>query len=141
MQRAAASSPSSRPETPEEHPAKRQKLADHMPRSNSSSDLKAVQAALAADELKRQEALDRQAVEAGDTKWILNFTEAPNYTSASELTIISAGYNAVDSRRLPIADSDEVQQENYFSSLPVTGRKTFGNFSTIKEVRLTSPAS
>ncbi len=141
MQRAAASSPSSRPETPEEHRNKRQKLADQAPRSSSSSDLKAVQAALATDELKRQEALDRQAVEAGDTKWILNFTEAPNDTSASELTIISAGYNAVDSRRLPITESDEVQQDNYFSPLPVIGRKIFGNFNTMKEVRVTSRAS
>ncbi|KAI9868881.1 MAG: hypothetical protein M1830_005498, partial [Pleopsidium flavum] len=72
MQRAAASSPSS-PQTPEQSSPKRQKLFNDSSPATPSADLQAIQAALAVEEAKRSEALERQAAEAGESKWVLSF--------------------------------------------------------------------
>src|SRR5271156_330941 len=80
MQRAAASSPIPTPSTPDQPPPKRQRIGDSTPPSldpGSVADQRAVQAALAAEEAKRQIALERQAADAGDTRWVLTFKPDP----------------------------------------------------------------
>src|SRR4051794_26875518 len=77
MQRAAASgSPTtSTPPTPDEPSPKRRKKDSDSPSRpkkiniDELADQRAVQAALEAEEAKRQAALERQAADAGDTKW------------------------------------------------------------------------
>lgn len=79
MQRAAAAGVHTSPSTPSSQrddsdssipPAKRRQSGQN---SRTSSDQKAVSAALQAEEDKRQAGLARQAAEAGETNWVLEF--------------------------------------------------------------------
>ncbi|KAI0380899.1 hypothetical protein F5Y04DRAFT_256202 [Hypomontagnella monticulosa] len=109
MQRAAAS-PSSTPSTPatpnsDEQASKRRKVA-HKPakRDNSDSvaqiDQAAVQAAIAEEERKRQEALLQHAAELGDARWVLDIpNKAIDSTSAIQtpLNVVRVGFAQIDS--------------------------------------------
>src|SRR5208282_5563000 len=77
MQRAAASSPISTP-TPDQPSPKNTRNGSSPPANQDIellADQRAIQAALAAEEAKRQIALERQAADAGDTRWVLNFKQ------------------------------------------------------------------
>src|ERR1700722_8041877 len=78
MQRSAAkpTNTPSTPSTPAGPPSKRQRLStgSSFP-TTTSSDYEAVRAALAAEELKRAQAIERQAAEAGETRWGLSFRD------------------------------------------------------------------
>jgi hypothetical protein len=142
MQRAAASAPASSPTltTPHEPLPKRQKLnADSSP-STPSADLRAVQAAVAAEEAKREEALERQAAEAGETKWFLSFR--PEVTDGvgsalgngdgngrGALRVTRASYSGLDHESVAM-DHDE----GTFRSAAVVGRRSFGRFNRALEV-------
>ena len=88
MQRAAASSPT----TP---PSKRQRTSDGRatPR-HSTSDLEAMRAAVAAEDAKRQRAVDRRAADQGETRWRLSVREAPR--PAAELAVRAASFAELD---------------------------------------------
>lgn len=91
-----------------------------------SSDLEAISLALAAEEDKRREALARQAAEAGETQWVLDFPTAPAMTERS----IPPPPFAVAAASLDAEDDD----------VEYGGRIAFGNFKrkTRNQVRLLS---
>lgn len=87
-----------------------------------SSDLDAISAAIKAEEQKRAEAVARQAAEAGETEWVLDFAGAESPVSAypHQPYIISA-------------DSWDVEDEDLAG-----GRRSYGNFKR-KKVCLIPP--
>lgn len=141
MQRAAASSPISSPSTPDQPSAKRQKTdsAASPPSAfdiNALADQKAVEIALASEEAKRQIALDKQALEAGDTRWVLNFEQSGRQGSAAgrgSLRVQQASFAAID--RGAVAAPRVVYEEEESLDHPVmAGRRSFGKFNRRLEV-------
>ncbi|KAI9822695.1 MAG: hypothetical protein M1827_000414 [Pycnora praestabilis] len=143
MQRAAAStSPLSTttsysPSTPS---TKRRKLSDSYPSTSSTpiSDLEAVQAALAAEEAKRQEAVERQAAEAGETRWVLSFQDRMGSGggggSGGPLKVVSAGFAGIDGVRKEMGDGmrrDHVQDDENPRRPSDVGRRSFGKFNKV----------
>lgn len=137
MQRAAASSPIQSSPTPEEPSPKRQKKTGDSPSRaqvvDAMADKRAIQAAMEAEEAKRQVALDKQAAEAGDTRWVLSFDDqnvagrAPN----GALRVIQAGYANID---IPIPQHLKSVDEDDMSDRPaVVGRRSFGRFNKVLE--------
>src|ERR1700722_1891124 len=106
MQRSAAkpintpSTPSA-PSAPAGPPSKRQRFSTgSSPPATTSSDAEAVRAALAAEELKRAQAIERQAAEAGETRWVLSFRD-PEESGERKgrepaLKVVSAGFAVID---------------------------------------------
>ncbi|KAA6409027.1 MAG: hypothetical protein FRX48_07371 [Lasallia pustulata] len=132
MQRAAASSAIPSPQTPDHPSAKRRKLSNASSPATSSADLQAIQAALAADEAKRSEAIDRQAAEAGETKWVLSVRDegrAINSHAAGNLRVVTNGYVDIDCVR-----GMEMHGEEPWRPLMV-GRRSFGKFNRALEKR------
>ncbi len=124
MQRAAASTPpstpQSQPRTPDTPPAKRQKLS-FAPASTATppSDLQLIQAALTEEEEKREKDIERLAEEAGETKWVLSTANGEEGNGVGALRVTKAGYSDID-------------QETW---KPATvGRRSFGNFNRKSEV-------
>ncbi|KAI1492446.1 hypothetical protein F5X96DRAFT_377550 [Biscogniauxia mediterranea] len=111
MQRAAAS-PSSAPSTPnsEEQSSKRQKTSHSVtPQQdvNSLVNQRAVQAAIAEEERKRQEALLQHAAELGDARWELDIPpKAQNPQHARPLNVVQVGFAQIDSPDAAGDDSD-----------------------------------
>lgn len=119
MQRAAASKESSQSQPSEGSKTptpKRPRLSTEAQLSDSvdepSSDLEAISAALAAEEEKRKEALSRQAAEAGETEWVLEYPGSGN-TSQQQPVVIAAGS----------LDDDDISYG---------GRQAYGNFKRKK---------
>lgn len=140
MQRAAAASPSSSTHSsPDERSPKRRKTTSTSSPSKSNvdtlADRTAIQGALAAEEAQRQAALERQAAEAGDTRWVLNF-EDQNTTGASRtptLRVIEAGYANLDNVLSTHIESTEDAPKP--QDIPVVvGRRSFGRFNQQVEV-------
>ena len=139
MQRAAASSPISAPSTPDQPSPKRQRIGDS-PTPNlgvdSLADQRAVQAALAAEETKRQIALERQAADAGDTHWVLTFKpdlKTPQIEGKTAIRVVETGFAAID-HALPgkITSTDG---EGLNSDRPlIVGRRSFGKFNRTVQV-------
>ena len=136
MQRAAASSPSPAPTTPDQPSPKRQKLDSDSSPATPSADLQAVQAALAAEEAKRSAAIERQAAEAGETKWFLSFRpENGNVADGTfenghgSLRVINASYSGIDH-----SAATTHQDEGLFRPKVVVGRRSFGKFNRALEV-------
>ncbi|MCJ1486417.1 hypothetical protein MMC06_006594 [Schaereria dolodes] len=132
MQRAAASTPRS-PQTPDSPSSKRQKLSNPSTSATASADLKAIQAALAAEEAKRSDALERQAAEVGDTKWVLSFMEddaGRMHGRANGVAhVITTGYSDLDgSIRPQNADGEPWRPQ-------MVGRRSFGKFNRALEKR------
>lgn len=129
MQRAAASKESaqsqSRPsESPQTPSPKRQRLSSDSQSPNSvaqspkqSSELEAISAAIAAEEGKRKEAISRQAAEAGESEWVLDYPGAAdgNAQATSRPVVVDAG-------------SLDDEDESY------GGRQAYGNFKRKKSV-------
>lgn len=138
MQRAANTSPSSRaPPSPDEPSPKRQKK-DSNPSTptkfnvDALADRSAIQAALANEEAKRQAALEKQASELGDTRWVLNFEDQRALGGASPLTlrVVETGFANLDTTPLKVQYADDITAEE-----PVmVGRRSFGKFNKVLEV-------
>ena len=132
MQR-ASNSPSSAPSTPSEPPSKKQRLSNGSQLSpyNSSaastpkSDAQTVEDALASEERKRSEAIEREAADRGESKWYLSYKEPQAPAVESPLRIVSAGYSALDAS----GNNRSSEEENEGSKPPVVGRRSFGNFN------------
>lgn len=108
MQRAAASAAANEPQSTAETPSpKRQRGTSP---TTPQSDLEAISAALAAEEDRRREAVNRQAAEAGETEWVLDFETAPT-----------------PQPRVVLADSLDAEDEVY------GGRQSYGNFKRKKK--------
>ncbi|KAH6668840.1 hypothetical protein B0J14DRAFT_151546 [Halenospora varia] len=136
MQRAAASSPaSSTPSTPDEPPSKRRRTAtDSSPTTafdiNALADQQTVQRAVADEEAKRQAALERQAVEAGDTRWVLSFEDQSNAAVSAALRVVPTGFATIDRLSPLLIRSTEEEPEDK----PVmVGRRSFGKFNRVLE--------
>ncbi|EYE95548.1 uncharacterized protein EURHEDRAFT_514982 [Aspergillus ruber CBS 135680] len=116
MQRSAAANKSRAPaegtRTPESKRTRLSTEASPEPAAKPSSDLEAISAAIAAEEEKRREALSKQAAEAGDTEWVLDY---PGVQQAARPIVVTAG--SLD---------DEDDDESY------GGRQTYGNFKRKK---------
>jgi hypothetical protein len=137
MQRSAAkpTNTPSTPSTPAGPPSKRQRLStgSSFP-ATTSSDYEAVRAALAAEELKRAQAIERQAAEAGETRWVLSFRD-PEESGEGKgrepaLKVVSAGFAVIDA----VGDG-ELSKEKEGVGRTVGGRRRFGKV----EVRFVHP--
>lgn len=135
MQRSAAS-PASSPSTPSEPPSKRQRLSNgsHVstPSSTPRSDVQAVEEALAAEEQRRTEALEREAADRGETKWYFSFKEQQTTVQESPLRIVSAGFSMLDATRPTVDGFSEEDVDVDIST--AKGRRSFGKFNRSLEV-------
>jgi hypothetical protein len=126
MQRSAAS-PSSEPSTPDGRPAKRARLSNGSWNSSPvtpSKDQLAIQAALAQEEQKRSHAIERQAAEAGESRWVLS--ERSMELPAPKLRIVQTGWAELDSNDMEDEDDEE---ESRPQLRQVAGRMVFGKVS------------
>ena len=138
MQRAAASSPAnpSSPTSEEPSPKRRKTNLDSSPSKfniDALVDHAAIQTALAAEEAKRQAALERQATEAGDTRWVLSFEDHKHKTSGATLPlrVVQAGYANLDDSPASL----RISTQDDFEDKPVmVGRRSFGKFNRVLEV-------
>ena len=148
MQRAAASSPSpsnttSAPDTPPS--SKRQKLSNGSHNSTPSStptprsDAQAIEEALAAEEQKRNEALEREGARRGETKWYLSIQEpALPAVKPTALRVVSAGFAALDAESAVQPGLLSEDEDATGSRRPqMSGRRSFGKFNRKLEVRYT----
>jgi hypothetical protein len=133
MQRAAASSPQSDLSTSYQSSPKRQKISENGYSTPTSTNLQAVQAALAEEEAMRQEALDRQGNAAGETKWVLSFKEGDKLGRKSQpLRVVEASYAMIDSSPETLNVSGENNEP--WRQGNVAGRRSFGRFNRQLEV-------
>jgi hypothetical protein len=117
MQRSSVPSPTApRSSSPAEHSSKRQRLSNGS--RVSLSDYERGQAALAEEELKRSKAIDRQAAELGETKWVLSVQEPK--LEKSSLKIVSASFADID------ASDGESEMDGEETSARPTGRIFYG---------------
>ncbi|KAL4956510.1 hypothetical protein BDW69DRAFT_81696 [Aspergillus filifer] len=119
MQRAAASAatkensqPASAGESRDSTPQKRRKSGLDDTPATPTSDLEAISAALAEEEEKRRDAIARQAAEAGETEWVLDFGGADAVSQYAPQPVVLAD-TSLD------ADDDEMD---------FGGRQVYGNF-------------
>lgn len=137
MQRAAASSPNPSSPSPDEPSPKRQKKSadsPSRPKADRLADQRNLQAILAAEEAKRQVALDKQAAEAGDTRWVLSYEDQEKSAQASNggLRIIQTGYANLD---IPSPQQIKPMDDDDFEDRPaMVGRRSFAKFNKALEV-------
>jgi hypothetical protein len=106
MQRGAAKA-ASQPSTPTGPPSsKRVRLSNGGHTPGTPSDHEVIQAALAAEEKIRQEAVDKASEKAGETKWVLSFQDAKTGAGSGQLDVVQAGFAVIDAED----DSDEEEQ-------------------------------
>ncbi|KAH8702038.1 hypothetical protein BGW36DRAFT_424330 [Talaromyces proteolyticus] len=123
MQRAAASAAQPTVEEQPETPSpKRPRLSAPSSPAQPLSDLEAVNAALAAEEQKRAEAITRQAAEAGESEWVLDY----HGTGGSPVSAYPAKPSIL------AADSLDTEPQE-------SGRRSFGNFKPKKQVMIMDP--
>ncbi|KAF2652615.1 hypothetical protein K491DRAFT_718755 [Lophiostoma macrostomum CBS 122681] len=106
MQRSAAKSASD-PSTPDGRPSKRARLSNGTSAPNTPgtpSDHEAMQSALAAEERKRQEAIDKAVANSGETKWVLSYKDN---SRPQGMRVVHAGFAAID------ADEDGSEEDEF----------------------------
>jgi hypothetical protein len=138
MQRAAATAAAQSPsvEDPDTPSPKRPRLsANNSPATppQPSSDLQAISAALAAEEQKRAEAVARQAAEAGETEWVIEFPGAEGSSYSAPPGYHEAGSVLSAYRGQPVilaAGSLDAEDEDMIYG----GRRSYGNFKRKKQV-------
>lgn len=142
MQRAAAVSASnSAASTPDGRPAKRQRLSKGSsaatPTPFSPSESEAILAALAEEERKRSDAVEKQAAAAGETKWTLNVVEPPRWKAANTgLQVEYVGWAAIDASDSEDDESDSDEEEGAPRRTMVKGRMVFRKVSKIPPLAL-----
>jgi hypothetical protein len=108
MQRGAAKA-ASQPSTPTGPPSsKRVRLSNGGHTPGTPSDHEVIQAALAAEEKIRQEAVDKASAKAGETKWVLSFQDPKNGVRSGGLDVVQAGFAVIDAD--DDSDGDEEQR-------------------------------
>ncbi|KAG9230952.1 hypothetical protein BJ875DRAFT_470829 [Amylocarpus encephaloides] len=135
MQRAAASSTASPSTTHEEPPSKRRRR-DVDPSSfnvHALVDQKTIQRAVAEEEAKQQAALDRQAAESGDTRWVLSFEDDKRSLDSPSLAlrVVQTGYAGLDS--LSPLQVRPMEDEEPQDKALLVGRRSFGKFNRALE--------
>ena len=124
MQRAAASTPPSTPQSqsqiPETPPSKRQKTSNNaLSTATPPSDLHFIRSALDEEAQKRQKVLERLAEEAGETQWVLSTVNRGAEAGKMGLRVATAGYSDIDQDAWTPAG---------------VGRRSFGKFNKKLEV-------
>ena len=124
MQRAAASTPSSipqsQPQPADTPPLKRQKLFDVTPSANTMpQNPELIRLALDKEEGSEVRVVEKLAKEAGETMWFLSTVKGEAEQIARGLRVATAGYSDID-------------QDTRRST--AQGRKAYGNFNTGSEV-------
>ncbi len=137
MQRAAASSPITPSSLDEPSPKRRRTDKNSSPSRidvDTLADVTAVQSALASEEAKRQGALEKQAAEAGDTRWVLRFEDEELSAASSPLKmrVVQAGFANIDSSLSDI----RITEDNLEDKPVMVGRRSFGRFNKGLEVKL-----
>lgn len=140
MQRAAASNPpspspsqsqSQLPSTPtSERPSKRQRL--------STASVATPVTPIDPGEVRQQQAIDRAAAEAGETKWVLSLQQSPLTTTNTHtpIKVVTAGYGTIDNvsnAHLPVKDSDSEPEHPSSTRPSIHGRRSFGKFNKTLE--------
>lgn len=107
MQRSAAKNTNSSPSTSDGPPSKRMRMSNggSAPGTPGTPDHEILQSALAAEEKKRQEALDKAALHTGETKWVLSFKDPLEGKRADTLNVVQTGFADID------AESDSEDEE------------------------------
>ncbi|KAF1343538.1 hypothetical protein BDV97DRAFT_403395 [Delphinella strobiligena] len=134
MQRAAAASPSNpaSPATPSsDRPSKRQRLSTG---SAASPVTPNPPTPVDPDEVRRQQAIDRAAADAGETKWVLSIQHQQPHTVQTPMRIVTAGYGTIDSAAiassLKHAAQDDLSEDEGVQARPgIHGRRSFGKFN------------
>lgn len=140
MQRAAAASPLSTPDQPSPKRHKSTHTSESSFNVDALADQEAVRAALAAEEAKRQAALEKQAADAGDTRWILNFKEDLKSFSTQtkkSFRIVEAGFASID-HSLAGRHSAKYDEDSDLEAPVMIGRRSYGKFNRAIEVCLSS---
>ena len=119
MQRAAASSPA---DSSGERSSKRQRMSGGGAFDVDRENAQAIEAARMAEEAKRIELLDRQAADAGETKWVVDI---PGATNKGFMTIVNAGYGMIDGHT---RDEDAEERDSQSARPGMPGRKSYGDF-------------
>ena len=141
MQRAAASASSTGPSTPAVSSPKRRKLDSSSKPATPTSDLQEIQIALAFEDAKRQEALERQGKDAGETRWALSF-KPNNYSEHGAVGKCAMQVSHISQDEIDYSQSGshtEVKDDERTGSWRDTntlGRRSFGQFNKALEVRL-----
>lgn len=133
MQRAAAASPSNpaSPATPSsDRPSKRQRLSTGSAASPATPN---PPTPVDPDEARRQQAIDRAAADAGETKWVLSVQHQP-HTFDTPMRIVTAGYGTIDSAAtastIKHAAQDDMSEDEGAQVRPgIYGRRSFGKFN------------
>ncbi|KAN0080672.1 hypothetical protein V8E54_003876 [Elaphomyces granulatus] len=114
------------------------------PAAPSASDLQAISAAIASEEQKRTEAIARQAAEAGETEWVLEFAGAgeSHHRPVPSISSYAYGGSRLDTRhagqlRLVPASSWDAGDEDLLDC----GRRSYGNFKRRKSSQRESDSS
>ena len=140
MQRAAASSPTLPASSTSDEPSPKRRKKDSDTRSPSTSsfdvnamaDQRAIQAAIASEEARKEAALERAARESGDTRWVLSFEDQRASSSSPNLAlrVVQTGYANLDVPSTFRAAEEDGEEDN-----PVmVGRRSFGKFNKVLEV-------
>lgn len=109
MQRSAAKSTASLPSTPNGPPSKKARLSNgtSAPGTPGSQDYQILQTALAEEERKQQEALDKAARYTGETKWVLSFQDPLEGKRQGAMQVRQAGFAEIDAED----DSEDEEEE------------------------------
>jgi hypothetical protein len=127
----ASESPKSEPATPEGRPNKRARYSNgwgNSTPSTPSADQLAIEAFAAKEEEKRSRAIDRQAAEAGETRWELSVRDV--VPKAQELRVVHAGFAELDAANAGFESSEDETT----TARRVPGRMFFGKVSFINLV-------
>ncbi|CZT06888.1 hypothetical protein WAI453_012851 [Rhynchosporium graminicola] len=138
MRRAAHTSPNASSPLSADEPSPKRRRTDSSSASTPSkvnidalADKKAIQAAMAGEEAKRQKALEKQATEAGDTRWVLSFEDQQQSAAspALALRIVQTSFANLDASpsRPQVMDEDSEEQAS------MVGRRSFGRFNKVLE--------
>jgi hypothetical protein len=124
MQRSAHKATAASPSTPNGPPSKKARLSNgnSAPGTPGTPDHEILQSALAEEEKKRQQALDKAAQHAGETKWVLSYTDPLAGKRQESLQVTQAGF----------AELDEEDSDAEVEVRPI--RKQFGGGLKKKEV-------
>lgn len=141
MQRAVAtgSSPTT-PKSEDEQSAKRRKTSGKISPTTPSAplfDQKAVQAALEEEERKRQAALERQAIELGDSRWVLDVQGLASKSSVAThtpLNIVQVGFAQIDSSDAPEETTGQVPGTRSFGPKPKKRKATEVRLLSVKHL-------
>lgn len=136
MQRAAAASLQSTPDTPtssDTHSSKRRRIEDNSVSGQRQArsyvvDQKAAQAALDEEERKRQVAVAKVAEQLGDGHWILDVAKLPQPRSqaVTPLKVVQVGYSQIDKAEGP-DESSAVGEEVPRAETPIFHSYGTGN--------------